>query len=110
MRMKSYFADTVQLAVDKARRELGPEAALVTSRTTSADARYLGQYEVVFVTDLPEPAEKPVSPSSPPAKPGGEGSQWFGSRSIGWFALGCLTGPGYTLYLGGPTHVQVVSP
>ena len=54
MRMKSYFADSFQAAMEQARREMGSEAVLVTSRTASADARHMGAYEVVFATEMPE--------------------------------------------------------
>ena len=52
--MKSYFANSVQLAMEQARRELGSDARLVTSHSTGPEARQLGEYEVVFATDLPE--------------------------------------------------------
>lgn len=48
MRLKSYFADSVQEAMSKARVELGPDAMLVNSRQTGEDLRDLGSYEVVF--------------------------------------------------------------
>ncbi len=48
MRLKSYFADSVQEAMNKARVELGPDAMLVNSSQTSEDLRDLGSYEVVF--------------------------------------------------------------
>ncbi len=48
MRLKSYFADSVQEAMNKARVELGPDAMLVNSRQTGEDLRDLGCYEVVF--------------------------------------------------------------
>jgi flagellar biosynthesis protein FlhF len=69
--MKSYFADTVQMAVEQARRELGSDAALVTSRVSSADARHLGRYEVVFAFDAPLPTAPTLPPSAatPPAPP-----------------------------------------
>ena len=56
MRMKSYFANSVQLAMEQAGRELGSDATLVTSQSTGPDARHLGEYEVVFATELPEAA------------------------------------------------------
>ena len=56
MRMKSFFAPTVQDAVEQARQELGPEALLVNSRKSPPEARGLGEYEVVFAL-LPEGAE-----------------------------------------------------
>lgn len=48
MRIKSYFADSVQEAMEKARAELGAEAMLVHSRNTDPELRHLGAYEVVF--------------------------------------------------------------
>jgi flagellar biosynthesis protein FlhF len=47
MRIKSFYAGTVEAAVALARRELGPEAMLVQSRKSAAEARHLGEYEVV---------------------------------------------------------------
>lgn len=54
MRMKSYFADSVKLAMEQAGRELGSDATLVTSQSAGPEARHLGEYEVVFATELPE--------------------------------------------------------
>lgn len=66
MRMKSYFADSVQLAIESARRELGGEAILVTSRLAPAEAGKPRRYEVVFATDAPEkPSPKQASVSQP---------------------------------------------
>lgn len=48
MRIKSYFANSVQDAMEQARAELGAEAMLVNSRKTDPDLRHLGVYEVVF--------------------------------------------------------------
>ena len=48
MKIKSYFADSVEEAIQEARQELGPEAMLITSRRSSAENRELGAYEVVF--------------------------------------------------------------
>jgi len=47
MRIKSFFAASVDAALAEARRELGPEAMLVQSRPAPAEARALGDYEVV---------------------------------------------------------------
>src|SRR5579875_3585051 len=84
MRIKSYFAETVQEAMEKARVELGPEAMLVTSKKVDAELRHLGTYEVVFglthenaavsksvaakLTNMPVPAAAPVS-AAPAPKP-----------------------------------------
>ncbi len=55
LRIKTYFATSVESALDLARRELGSEAMLLNSRQAPAEARHLGQYEVVFAT-VPEQA------------------------------------------------------
>jgi flagellar biosynthesis protein FlhF len=63
MRIKSYFAGSVEQAIHEARHELGGEAVLITSRRAAPEARHLGAYEVVFGTspgtDLPAAAETP---------------------------------------------------
>jgi len=51
MRLKSYFARSMEAALDQARRELGPEALIVNSRPAPPEARHLGEYEVVFATE-----------------------------------------------------------
>jgi flagellar biosynthesis protein FlhF len=48
MKIKSYFADSVEQAIQEARQELGTEAMLITSRRASPETRSLGAYEVVF--------------------------------------------------------------
>lgn len=50
MRTRSYFAESVQDAIEKARTELGPEAMLIQSRRTDPEFKHLGGYEVVFGT------------------------------------------------------------
>src|SRR5271156_6166707 len=47
MRLKSYFADTIEDAISQARREMGSDAMLVNSKRSGAEARHLGAYEVV---------------------------------------------------------------
>jgi flagellar biosynthesis protein FlhF len=54
MRIKSFYADSVEGAVALARRELGPDAMLVESRRAPLEARHLGHYEVVCAV-VPEP-------------------------------------------------------
>ena len=53
MKIKSYFARTVESAMATAREELGDEAMLVNTRRAPAEARHLGEYEVVFAVDAP---------------------------------------------------------
>jgi flagellar biosynthesis protein FlhF len=66
MRLKSYFAVSVQDAIDKARTELGPEAMLLNSKQIAPEQRHLGAYEVVFgITDellLHKPTPAPIPP------------------------------------------------
>lgn len=59
MRIKSYFAPSVQSAISIARREFGDDVTLVTSHTAALESRHLGDYEVVFaVEETPEAAQK----------------------------------------------------
>jgi len=66
MRIKSFYASSVEAAVGLARQELGPDAMLVQSRKAPIEARHLGEYEVVCAI-VPEtesggaPAAAPVS-------------------------------------------------
>lgn len=48
MKIKSYFAPSVEAAVAQARIDFGPEALLMNSRKALAESRHLGEYEVVF--------------------------------------------------------------
>jgi flagellar biosynthesis protein FlhF len=63
MRLKSYFSETVEGAMAMARHELGPEAMLVNTRPAPAEARHLGEYEVVFAVDAPENRPAPPAPA-----------------------------------------------
>jgi flagellar biosynthesis protein FlhF len=68
MKLKSYFADGVEAAMEMASKELGSEAMLVYSRQASPEARHLGAYEVVFGVGDPgaeeagESAQKQTAP------------------------------------------------
>jgi flagellar biosynthesis protein FlhF len=53
MKLKSYFSDTVASAMAQARQELGPDAMLMNTRSAPAEARHLGEYEVVFAAQVP---------------------------------------------------------
>lgn len=68
MRIKSFYANSVEAAVALARREMGPEAMLVESRKAPLEARHLGEYEVVCAL-VPEAAP------GPPAAPEPAGAQ-----------------------------------
>ncbi len=67
MRLKSYFAATVEAAVGEARKELGDEALLVNSRKSPPEARHLGEYEVVFAGASDQ---VPAAPAPATAGPG----------------------------------------
>jgi flagellar biosynthesis protein FlhF len=61
MRIKSYFASSVERAIHDAREELGGEATLITSRRAAPDARHLGAYEVVFgIAEAPEDTQSAI--------------------------------------------------
>lgn len=63
MRLKSYFSETVEAAMELARKELGEEALLVNARPATPETRYLGTYEVVFgLTPVSVQAETPAAP------------------------------------------------
>ena len=57
MKIKSYFADTIEEAMDKARVELGPDAMLMNSRRSAPESNHMGAYEVVFALDRDIPAQ-----------------------------------------------------
>jgi flagellar biosynthesis protein FlhF len=64
LQIKSYFAGSVQDAIEFAKSEMGADALLLNSRPAPPEARYLGKYEVVFGRY----PERPVT-STPPAMP-----------------------------------------
>ncbi len=51
MRLKSFFADTIEEAIQRAHREMGPDSMLVHSKAAAPEARHLGAYEVVCAAD-----------------------------------------------------------
>src|SRR5439155_26846872 len=68
MRLKSYFAGTVESAICLARQEMGEDAMLVNSRKAQPEARHLGIYEVVFAA-AQEPAREAAAARAEPAPP-----------------------------------------
>ncbi len=69
MKLKSYFAESVETAVEKARKELGPEALLVYSREAPPEARRLGAYEVVFAVEAAGQEAAATTASAGPSEP-----------------------------------------
>ena len=59
MKIKSYFANSVEAAIGLARQEFGPEAMLMNSRKSVPESRHLGEYEVVFA--CPNAADESAS-------------------------------------------------
>lgn len=73
MRIKSYFAPSVQAAIALARKEFGDRVTLVTSHVAAPENRGAGEYEVVFAIDEPpantaaprEEASRETRPETP---------------------------------------------
>jgi flagellar biosynthesis protein FlhF len=63
MKIKSYFAASVEQAIQEARQELGTDAMLITSRRSSPETRSLGAYEVVFGLTAPTARQRPAVPA-----------------------------------------------
>lgn len=66
MKLKSFFADSIEQAIGLARREMGPDAMLVHSKRSGAEARHLGAYEVVCAADSAAEPNQPIAPRTPP--------------------------------------------
>jgi len=66
MKLKSFFADSIEEAIGLARREMGPDAMLVHSKRSGAEARHLGAYEVVCAADSATEPSQPVAPRAMP--------------------------------------------
>ena len=66
LRVKSYFASSVQAAIELAGREMGPDALLLNSRPAPPEARHLGEFEVVFGS-YPETRPAPVPAVATPS-------------------------------------------
>lgn len=64
MKLKSYFANTVEAAMALARQEMGEDALLMHSRPATPETKYLGAYEVVFASGSVDDAA-PATPSVP---------------------------------------------
>ena len=64
MKIKSYFAASVEQAIQEARQELGNDAMLITSRRATPETRSLGAYEVVFGLTAPIARPRPVVPAA----------------------------------------------
>jgi flagellar biosynthesis protein FlhF len=69
MRIKSYFAKSVNEAIAQAQEELGPEALLLNTRKVTNEAGHPNGYEVVLgVTDAESPAPVQEVPPAPEEK------------------------------------------
>jgi flagellar biosynthesis protein FlhF len=54
MKVKTYYSETVEAAIAKASKELGPDAMLLNSRRTPPESKHLGEYEVVLALSASE--------------------------------------------------------
>jgi flagellar biosynthesis protein FlhF len=61
MKLKSFFANSVEEAIRQARHELGPDAMLLNSKRTGMEAQHLGFYEVVVCAESQENRTKSSS-------------------------------------------------
>jgi flagellar biosynthesis protein FlhF len=71
MRLKSYFAASVEAALAEGSRELGPEALIVQSRRSPPESRHLGGYEVVLAVTGAERAAGAAAPRATSGAGGG---------------------------------------
>ena len=65
MKIKSYFAKSVDEAISKARVELGSEALLLNTRKIADTGTGASGYEVVMGVTGPAPASKPTAAAKP---------------------------------------------
>ena len=70
MQTRTYFASSVPAAVEAARRDLGPEAVLVTSRLAPPAMRDLGKLEVIFQLEGPANPLRQARNPAPASAPG----------------------------------------
>ncbi len=75
METKTYFATSIQAAMEVARRELGPDAMLLDSQPTPESMRRFGPLEVSFAWERPSAfaAAKAEEPSMPALRPNASG-------------------------------------
>ncbi|MGA2880400.1 MAG: hypothetical protein ABSG13_15750 [Bryobacteraceae bacterium] len=81
MKLKSFFANTIEEAIRLARHELGPDAVLVNSKSTGVEARHLGSYEVVVCGEIQEAGSKDLRYGSERGGENGPERGRAGSRS-----------------------------
>src|SRR5277367_862175 len=66
MKLKSFFASTIEEAIRLARHELGPDAMLVNSKRSGVEARHLGIYEVVVCGDVQDNGSRAIGATPTP--------------------------------------------
>jgi flagellar biosynthesis protein FlhF len=64
MKIKSYFARTVEDAIALAARELGPDAMLLNSRRATPESQHPGEYEVTFAAETRSEAPAGLAPAA----------------------------------------------
>jgi flagellar biosynthesis protein FlhF len=66
VKLKSYYADTVEAAMALAGKELGQDAMIVASRPAPAEACRPGEYEVMFAVPPATPMPERKTDAAPP--------------------------------------------
>ncbi len=82
MKLKSFFANTIEEAIRLARHELGPDAMLVNSMRSGVEARHLGLYEVVVCSEGSGKVPDDAAPGREPAQERSPDLPRAGSRAV----------------------------
>jgi flagellar biosynthesis protein FlhF len=82
MKLKSFFANTIEEAIRQARLELGPDAMLVNSKPSGVEARHLGLYEVVACGEGGEMRAKDSARDQQRSQEGSLGLRTPGFRAV----------------------------
>jgi flagellar biosynthesis protein FlhF len=88
MKLKSFFANTIEEAIRLARHELGPEAMLVNSKRTGVEAQHLGFYEVVVCGEVQETGARDPRRGAEPGS--GKEHERDGYRAVAGLPAGSL--------------------
>lgn len=83
MKIKSFYADSMDSALQNASRELGDEALILNTRETPPEFRHFGRYEVVCAVALDPAGQSGVAVAEPPAAlPAAKGKRSVQARIV----------------------------